>query len=94
VRVVTSGDGGRAWTDRPLAGPFDLTAGPRAVISGYELYFMGAQFGLVGTDSSFVSLFTRAEAGPDNPDDLLIAQVSLPRRTSHVVSGTGPVQQE
>jgi hypothetical protein len=57
---ILSTDGGRSWTEAPLAEPFDLTAAAMTD-SGY---FLGDYEGLAAAGGRFLSLFVASAQGP------------------------------
>jgi hypothetical protein len=55
-----SEDGGRNWTEAPMAEPFDLTKAPVTAGTGY---FVGDYQGLAAANGRFLSFFVKSAAG-------------------------------
>jgi hypothetical protein len=55
-----SEDGGRSWTEAPMAEPFDLTKAPVTAGTGY---FVGDYQGLAAANGRFLSFFVKSAAG-------------------------------
>jgi hypothetical protein len=69
---VTSNDFGSTWSERHVAGPFDMAQAPRTKTSSY---YMGDYHGLMAAGRSFVSFFPVATGNPQNPTDIYFASL-------------------
>ncbi|MEV4316854.1 sialidase family protein [Actinocrispum sp. NPDC049592] len=67
--LVTSRDNGVTWTERHIAGPFDLATAPKADRPVPSLY-LGDYHSLVSTGRSFLAFFPMTTGIPGNPTDI------------------------
>lgn len=58
---ATSEDGGRTWSEAPMAEPFDLAL---AAVATGQGYFIGDYQGLAAVNGRFLSFFVMSGAGP------------------------------
>jgi hypothetical protein len=69
--LVTSHDNGVTWTERHIAGPFDLATAPK-VDRPVPSFYLGDYHSLVAVNRSFAALFPMTTGDPQNPTDIFI----------------------
>jgi hypothetical protein len=67
--LATSDDGGKTWSERHIAGPFNMALAPR-VTRPSNAYYLGDYHGLVASGRTFIPLFPMPTANPQNPTDI------------------------
>lgn len=70
--LIVSGDGGATWSERPVAGPFDLDLAPNA-----RGLFLGDYQGLASDEDRFVPLYARTNPRASNRTDIYAWDESL-----------------
>jgi hypothetical protein len=84
---IVSQDGGNTWLETPVAGAFDMLAGPRSAGAGG--YFLGDYQALVATGSEFVPFFVTTNPSVSTVPSSVYA---LPQARSGDTSSTGRIE--
>lgn len=69
--LVTSRDNGVTWTERHIAGPFDLATAPKAD-RPVPSFYLGDYHSLLAVNHSFVPFFPMTTGNPQNPTDIFV----------------------
>ncbi|MDT5038150.1 MAG: hypothetical protein QOE03_3335, partial [Micromonosporaceae bacterium] len=65
-----------SWSDRHVAGPFDLATAPRADRPVAGSRYLGDHHGLVAAGPFFIPLFPATTGNPTNPTDIFTAHLA------------------
>src|SRR4051794_24208181 len=78
VWLATSSDGGRRWTERHLAGPFDSLTAAETSSTGVAGHFLGDYQGLVAAGSQFALAYAAAKPiAAEGPSDIFLARAPI-----------------